>query len=199
MERSSSSTGTVSTSGLGSPSGGAEEKTKAPKAGGPTAAEETSKRQEEIHRKLASTLFNLTWELMEKEGRTADEDLEMVHTAHASRCHWSVVGGPQEWAIGEWQISRVYSLLNRQEPAIYHARCCLKLCLDNEVEPFCTAYSYEALARAYSLNGDVRTEENLNMARQHAEEIKDETTQAKLLQDLDTIESSMEKEREEED
>ena len=32
--------------------------------------------------------FNAVWELVEKESRTKEEDLLMIHTAHAPRFHW---------------------------------------------------------------------------------------------------------------
>ena len=42
----------------------------------------------------------------------------MLHAAHASRFHWGEVGEPVNFARGEWQISRVYAVLGRPEPAI---------------------------------------------------------------------------------
>jgi hypothetical protein len=38
----------------------------------------------------------------------------MIHSAHASRYHWQAVGDASDKAIGEWQISRVYSVLTAQ-------------------------------------------------------------------------------------
>ena len=76
----------------------------------------------EQRRQLAADLFNLVWELLERPGRSADEDDRMVHAAHASRYHWGEVGGPEQRAIGEWQCARVYSVLGRAEPALHHAR-----------------------------------------------------------------------------
>jgi len=39
-------------------------------------------------RKLAVELFNRAWELMRRAERTAAEDDELLHVAHASRYHW---------------------------------------------------------------------------------------------------------------
>jgi len=105
-------------------------------------------------RKLAADLFNRAWELMEKPGRTRDEDDEMLHTAHASRYHWGVVGQPEHRTRGEWQISRVYTVLGRGEPAIAHAQRCLELCEEHGIGDWDLAYAYEALARAYQTAGD---------------------------------------------
>ena len=55
------------------------------------------------HRQLGVDLFNHVWTLLEKPTRTAAEDEEMVHAAHASRHHWAQVGIPANVARGEWQ------------------------------------------------------------------------------------------------
>jgi hypothetical protein len=104
-------------------------------------------------RKLAADLFNRAWELMEKPGRTRDEDDEMLHIAHASRYHWGVVGQPEHRARGEWQVSRMYTVLGRGEPAIAHAQRCLELCSQHDIGDWDLAYAYEALARAHKTAG----------------------------------------------
>src|SRR5207247_1686951 len=55
-----------------------------------------SQSERQWHRRMAVQLFNSTWDLMAKKRRTKDEDDRMIHMAHASRYHWSVVGGPKE-------------------------------------------------------------------------------------------------------
>ena len=52
---------------------------------------------------------------------------EMIHAAHASRFHWSRAEGVTtiNLARGEWQCCRVYAVLGRGEPALWHARRCL--------------------------------------------------------------------------
>src|SRR5436853_176961 len=84
------------------------------------------KTDSEWHRKMAAHLFNATWVLLEKKGRSKKDSITMIHMAHASRYHWGVVGGPKVLAIGEWQISRVYAVLRRPEPALYHAQRALQ-------------------------------------------------------------------------
>jgi len=74
--------------------------------------------------------------------------------AHASRHHWGVVGGPVQWAIGEWQVSHVYALLHRGEPALFHARQGLRICRRNGLKDFVQAYAYESVARAMAVNGE---------------------------------------------
>lgn len=106
-------------------------------------------------RELAKGLFNETWALLEKQGRTPDEDLQMLHMAHASRFHWGQVGTAENRCIGEWQVSRVYAVLARAEPALFHAERCMDLCRREGFEGWKLAYAHEALARAHRLAGDL--------------------------------------------
>ena len=103
---------------------------------------------------LAIRLFNEAWALLDKEDRTPEEDLLLVHTAHASRLHWEAVGDDQRRAVGEWQVARVYSTLGRQEPALVHARRALELAQRPGVEAWVAASAYEGLARALLVSGD---------------------------------------------
>src|ERR1700758_5319635 len=105
-------------------------------------------------RKLAITYFNAVWSLMEKENRTTEDDDLMLHMAHASRYHWGEVGAPENVARGEWQGSRVYAVLNRGEPCLYHAHRALEVCVANGIGDWDIAFAYEALARAHAVSGD---------------------------------------------
>ena len=108
----------------------------------------------EQRRQLAADLFNLVWELLERPGRSADEDDRMVHAAHASRYHWGEVGGPEQRAIGEWQCARVYSVLGRAEPALHHAQRCAGIARANDVPAWLLASAHEGLARAHAVAGN---------------------------------------------
>ena len=103
---------------------------------------------------LAASLFNGVWTLLENPGRTADDDLLMVHMAHASRYHWGRVGTAVNIVRGEWQCSRVYATLGRGEPALFHAQRALAICEANGIGDFDLAFCYEALARAHAVAGD---------------------------------------------
>ena len=105
-------------------------------------------------RSLASATFNRVWELLERGDRTTADDDELVDTAHASRWLWGSVGTPLQHAIGDWQISRVYSTLGRSEPAVHPARRSLAEARTVEGEPWLLASAYEGLARAYAVAGD---------------------------------------------
>ncbi len=102
-------------------------------------------------RRQAVDLFNYVWTLMDQKKRTSAEDDAMLHAAHASRHHWGQVGKPVNLVRGEWQVSRVYAVLKRAEPALHHAKRCLDLCRKHKIGDFDLAYAYEALARASAL------------------------------------------------
>jgi hypothetical protein len=77
-------------------------------------------------RLLAAQLFNETWRLLEQDQRTRADDDRMIHTAHASRCHWGQVPAvtPTHLARGEWLISRVYAeVAPRGGADVAQARC----------------------------------------------------------------------------
>ena len=144
------------------------------------------------HRRFAVALFNRAWDLMDRAGRDAehagDADAELVHTAHASLYHWLQVGTPVNAARGEWQCSRVYSVLGRAEPALYHARRVLAICAANGIGDFDLAYAYEALARAHAVAGEhAQARDWLARARDASADVADGDDRAALLADLDTV------------
>ena len=106
------------------------------------------------HRRFAVDCFNKTWDLLDKPNRSSLEDIEMIHTAHASRYHWGLIGSPLEFARGDWQISRVYAVLGIGNEALRYAQSSLEYCLENNIGDFDLAFAYEALARAKAVLGD---------------------------------------------
>jgi hypothetical protein len=108
-------------------------------------------------RRMASDFFNRVWELLEKPDRTREQDDEMLHGAHASRALWAGISTTTNLVRGEWQCSRVYAVLGRAEPALWHASRCLELAEDAEagtLADFDLPFAYEALARASALAGE---------------------------------------------
>jgi DNA-binding transcriptional MerR regulator len=140
------------------------------------------------HRHWAKSLFNDAWRLMEKEDRTPDEDALMIHEAHASAYHWTRVGTPANLARSHWQCSRVYCVLGRAEPALYHAHWVLDLCRRHGIGDWDLGFAYEALARAHAVAGDREQARSwLEQARLQAEEIAEDDDRDLLLSDLETI------------
>lgn len=141
-------------------------------------------------RLLAAQLFNETWRLLERDQRTRDDDDRMIHTAHASRYHWGHAPGatPANLARGEWQISRVYAVLGRPEPALHHARRVLDLCQENGIGDWDLAFAYEALARAHAVAGDAaQARHYTDQALTAAKDIAEDGEREIVLADLETI------------
>ena len=142
------------------------------------------------HRKIAVDLFNSVWTWMEKPDRTVEEDDKMLNATHASRYHWGEVSTATavNLARGDWQVSRVYSVLKRPEPCLYHANRCLAICQENGIADFDIAYAYEALARGSMVAGNTEDcQKYLQLAREASENIIEEDDKELLLKDLETI------------
>lgn len=146
------------------------------------------KTESEWHRSFAARLFNATWDLLMKKRRTKEDNETMIHMAHASCYHWGVAGGPKEIAIGEWQISRVYAVLGRPEPSLYHAQRCLEICEAGRIGDFPLAYAYEALARAFAIAGKTRLRAAcMKLAKAAGEKIAEEDERVQFFNDLRTV------------
>ncbi|MFX1488885.1 MAG: hypothetical protein ACFFBI_07050 [Promethearchaeota archaeon] len=148
----------------------------------------------EHHEKLAKQNFNKTWDFLDKKDRTEEDNINMIHTAHASRFHWGVLvsegkGTALNLQRGEWIISRVYSVLERVEPALYHAKICLDLTEKNNIGDFDLAFGYEAMARALALTKNKKEFEKYSkLAKEAGEKIKKKADKDYFFEELNTIE-----------
>jgi len=146
----------------------------------------------ETQRRLGIDLFNRTWTLMEKPDRSAEDDDEMLHCAHASAYFWLQVGTRANRARSEWQCSRVYAILGRVEPALAHARRCLEIveASPEEMEEFDLPAAYEALGRAHSVAGDrAEARRYVELGQAATARIADEDDRAIMEADFATIEA----------
>lgn len=144
--------------------------------------------EKDVHRKFAVDCFNGTWDLIEKADRKPEDDIHMIHMAHASRFHWSEIGTPLNFARGDWQISRVYAILGQGENALNFAKSCLHLCKDNNFGDFDLAFAYEAAARAFAVLGDAEMKEkHLAFAKETGETIAKSDDKKYFFNELETI------------
>jgi tetratricopeptide (TPR) repeat protein len=141
------------------------------------------------HRRLGVELYNGTWELIERQDRTPDEDDEMLDRAHASAYHWLHAAGATvaNRARSQWLCSRVHAVAGQPEGAIHHARRCLALVEEHgdEMEDWDLAAAHEALARAHLAAGDV------DEARSHFERARAETATIANPHDAEHIEADL--------
>jgi hypothetical protein len=136
------------------------------------------------HRQLGVDLFNEVWRLM----KSREDDDRMIHAAHASRFHWGEAPecNPENLARGEWQISRVYTVVGLAEPALRHAQRCLALCEANALGDWDLAYAYEAIARAHKTAGRLREADEYKKLAAQAP-IAEDDDREQLEQDLATL------------
>lgn len=126
-------------------------------------------------RQVAMDLFNLTWTYLDMGQRSSEQDEAMIQCAEASQWHWRHVGAATQWAIGEWQCSRVHAVLGNGDTALAHAQRCLAICDTERVEDFVPASAHEALARAYAVMGDMdAAREERNRSYRIAVDLDDE-------------------------
>lgn len=140
------------------------------------------------HRFFAADCFNKAWDLMDKPERTPADDRLMVALTHASLYHWSQRQDCTDghFAVGYWQVSRVYALLGNAEEAKRFGDICLSF--SGKADPFLYGYAHEALARAALVAGDGDlSATHKKEALQAAERIQKADDRNLLLNDLGTI------------
>jgi hypothetical protein len=117
---------------------------------------------------------------------TRDDDERMLYAAHASAYHWAEAPEcePRHRARSEWQVSRVYSVLGRAEPALHHAQRCLEICQQHpeNMEDWDLPFAYEALARVHAVAG---MNEQAAGYRQRAQQLGDRIADAEDRDHLD--------------
>ena len=142
------------------------------------------------HKHFSVHCFNRAWDLIDKPQRTTEEDAEMLHLSVASLWHWTQRAdcSKMNLSVGYWQVSRIYTLLDRAEEARRYGQLCLDVSQGDEVLPFYRGYAYEALAQAESVAGNAeKRDAHLAAARQVAAIMSDPEAKQQLLDDLATI------------
>ncbi|MBC8066626.1 MAG: hypothetical protein H7Y17_17480 [Chlorobia bacterium] len=136
----------------------------------------------EIERKLAVSLYNRCWSLIESPG-SPERDDELERSAFASLFHWSRVGDAKNLAIGEWMIAHMYLLLGRFGEAERFARRVIDVCGANGLEDFHLAYGYLEMARIERARGNADSAADW-VARAKAVEIPDAEDREHFDEDL---------------
>ena len=98
------------------------------------------------HKSIAIETYNKCMDLLYANPTTEDIQ-ELITLAATSKFHWSKVGGPAQWAISDWAMSRVFAFAKEPVLAINFAHASLKH--DQSNFPFWQKASlHEGLARA---------------------------------------------------
>jgi hypothetical protein len=105
-------------------------------------------------RHFAATLYNHTWDLLDKPHRTGDEDDELLAAAFGSRFLWGDVGDASNRSVGDGQLARVCAELGLAELALRFATKCLTATQSEGFTDFRLASAYETMARAQACAGN---------------------------------------------
>ena len=98
------------------------------------------------HRAIAIETYNACMDKLFAKPSTEDIQ-ELITLAATSKYHWSKVGGPSQWAISDWAMSRVFAFAKEPVLAINFAHASLKH--DQSEFPYWQKASlHEGLARA---------------------------------------------------
>ena len=115
-----------------------------------------SKEKENIHHYMGIELNVQTWNLLDKEERSENDDKRMLFFAKASLYHWRKSPNYQHVneQRGQWLVSHVLAILNRGEESLVHAKTCMDITMKESLKGFDLAYAYESKARAFAALGD---------------------------------------------
>jgi hypothetical protein len=143
---------------------------------------------EDMHqwqRSLAPQAFNRAWELLDADSLSREQEEEMLAAAFTQRYHWYAVGEPRNWAIADWQVARVATMLGYADLASRFGERSLEIATEHGLDAFVVGFAHEAIARAAAEVDDIETfTEHLELARATLAEIADPEDRETLEADL---------------
>jgi hypothetical protein len=143
---------------------------------------------EEFHKKVAVETNNQIWPVLDARNPTEAQLETALHMAYTSRYHWSKIGTAVNAVRAEYMIARVYSAMKRSEPALFHAKRCLEIAKESDIEDWDLAFVYEVMARAHSVAGNkTECEKYHELAQNAINEIKNPEDKKICQGELDKI------------
>ena len=139
------------------------------------------------HKGYAITCFNATWDLLDNLDRSSEDEAKMIHLAHTSLHHWNACGSRVNNARGEWLIAHVYYTLGHKESALYHAKRCIAITLENRLEDFDLTFGYEIMAKVLKLHQDMTYKDYVTLAYDSLNQIKKEGDKTYAKSQIDAI------------
>ncbi len=124
----------------------------------------TPEETERWQRRLASQANNRAWSLAEQTTRTADEDEEMLHAAHAAMHFWSIVGNDNQKAHAAQLLAHVYATLRQPDAAARYLARSQGAFLSDIAAPWERALAHAVAANVAAARGDAAAH------RQHYDE-----------------------------
>lgn len=143
------------------------------------------------HRTFGPRAFNHTWTLLDADELTPEEEEEMLASTFAQRYHWYQVGTPKNWAVADWQVSRVAAVVGYAELSRRFGQRSLDVAEEHDLGPFVRGFAHEAIARAAADVDDIDTfTEHLEAARALLPEITEPEDRDVLEADLTEMSES---------
>lgn len=105
------------------------------------------------HRALAISTYSDCWDLLDSV-RSAQDDRNLMTLAFTSRYHWLNAGGPTEWVISDWMVSRCAAAVGEGSLSVTFAKSALAGVADDS-PAWLRASMYEGMARACVAIGDL--------------------------------------------
>ena len=116
----------------------------------PAEVAEGSNAAADWHRVQGVECNNSIWELVTKDGRSSDDDEEMLRRAYSSAYHWQRARGtgPANEARALYMLAKVHLLTGQGARSLHYADACVAQCVQHGLQDFDLAYAHEARARA---------------------------------------------------
>lgn len=119
--------------------------------------------------------------------------MQMLVPTHASRFHWGNAGKRDNWAMRDWQISRIYADLKQPTLASLFAQSALDTCEENNLGEILLS-AYEGMARACAVAEDSeKARQYVDKARQQLGSVKEEEDRKIYAQQIDEAEALISK------
>lgn len=97
---------------------------------------------------------NRAWRFAETPGRSAEEDEEMLHCAHAAALHWSKVGTGLHRARATMLLGHVHALLGNGAIAMGYAEASFAYVSSHDSPHWEVAFAHAVLANAAAAAGE---------------------------------------------
>jgi hypothetical protein len=143
---------------------------------------------ERSHRWHAVECNNLAWTLSDLPARTASQDEEMLHAAHAAAFHWGVVGTELQHARAKMLLGHVYARLGLGEAALRFAQQSYDYLAAHECPDWELAFAHAILAHAaFAAGEDAFHREHYSTAQELGRAIANLDDQEIFFATFDTI------------
>jgi hypothetical protein len=145
----------------------------------------------DVHKPLAGALFNRSWDLLDLgDGRTPDQDDELLTVAFASKFHWTRVPDvtSENLAIADNQIARAAAACGLGDVAVAYAERALALTVAEGWTDWRLASAHEMRARAAAVVGDrAARDEHVARAREVIAGVADPEDRAVIEGQIDSV------------